>query len=632
MNPFYDTQSFDIYPPTIITTEIPISPLESYYQEKFSTLHQVLLERTNQYTFLDKLHPYFLFTPHRISNGILLIILVLIILWMIPTTREKIMLSTFRKVFVVVVTFILRAVSKVTFIKTDKLIRKVESDYNEEGMHVGALSLQSEFNRNQNLERVGHVDVKTFYGQHLSDIRALKGQQDMLVSLDQEGKIVVWNTHTQQPSVCLGRQARCLQMNKDAIAAGFDDGHICVWDRHFMLVYELKTSHPVSHILLLDKVLISVHRNGDLCQWKDGQLIQTASTKAHIICIHCSESYLFTSSKDAKVVCWDIKTWKKQYTLANDTLVTSLATQVLRDGVGILVTGSMDGAVKVWDLNTGSTMCTLSKGGIIKKESGAEEVGGPLLQFSTVARHYQPKTEPVNANHDDAISQVVTTRISNPDFDEDTCPACRKVLSSGFFIASCGMNGSVHVWRLDRLSGYTGCVQCAKDYHPRKHRSDEQWQPLFLGKLTQEGGRCLVLFDTMILAGLRQMQGRWEVWFTSLQYFEPSVLVDDWTIPSVVRNLERDDDTIDEESDNDYESNIFEFLLFFIFGMKKAVKPVKKTKSKNNEREMAEYDDSYELLPFSSVRYAWQVNETSFCCDYGNFLKLVSFHPEQEEK
>jgi hypothetical protein len=272
----------------------------------------------------------------------------------------------------------------------------------------------------------------------------------------------------------------------------------------------------------------------------------------------------------------------------------------------------------------------VSKGGIVKKELGAEEVGGPLLQFSTVARHYQPKTEQVDANHEDAIQQVVTVRISNPDYENDACPSCHTTLSSGFFIASCDKGGSVHVWRLDRYGGYAGCVQCAKDYHIRKHRTTEdEWQPLFLGNLKGTG---LVLFETMVLGGVRQEGLTWRVWFTSLQYFEPSPLTEeDWAIPSVTYDLEKDesDEDEDEQEEAEDDSGVIEYALYWMFGMKKVTRPVQKSKAKLNETRLMD-DDAYELLPFSSVRHSLTVSKMSFCCDYGNFLKVV--HYRQKEK
>lgn len=47
------------------------------------------------------------------------------------------------------------------------------------------------------------------------------------------------------------------------------------------------------------------------------------------------------------------------------TGITSVSTQQLNNGLGIVVTGSSVGAIKVWNIDSSDAICTVSRGGII---------------------------------------------------------------------------------------------------------------------------------------------------------------------------------------------------------------------------------------------------------------------------
>lgn len=689
LNPTYAVETLQVYAPLVmiisssITTtttttatatadQTLVDQLTSYYNNSFQVLGQWMKQRSQQqHPILDAFHPYLLLAYSvNIPSIILLFVLVCIIMWMTPWVREQYMLPFLRKAFVRIVTLILRMLSSVTPIKTDVWIRKVENEYNEDGVHMGAISMQSRFNMLQNKNKVRNVSIQTLTGMHIADIRDMHASGHLIASIgQQDGKIVLWdrckgewmarldtlkslggglngwvaaerNKRYYRQSVSRHYNnninnkkylphARCVQIDQDQryVVAGFEYGLICVWNADTVhLIRELTIPQQQQQHQLEDRVvrllfiegeenykdiassqqekyILSVHRNGKLREWNihTGDMMRCIDsghtreiTQTLIIPNSSSQHsdtnsyYIITASKDGTTQCWSrtLCQWTHLYTLTYHNMITSIAAQQLHNGMGILVTGSNDGAVQVWNLDSGTAVCTLSKGGTVHKKThsaATAEVGGPLLQFSTVARstalgdgtltaahvsqQQQQQQHWATSDHSDAISQVVVTRISNPEYKDDTCPGCHTVINSGFFVASCALDESVHAWRLNRTAlskQEIGCSQCAKDYHRRQQQqqplysarttrlptaggpvstlrskqrklhasstssggvagrmcytsgeeSESMCLPpqqhemslsaLFLGKLNQEAGRGLVFCDNMVLAGCRR--------------------------------------------------------------------------------------------------------------------------------
>lgn len=850
LNPTYMSQNIEIHAPYIITI-IPnnnndstvhskhqqiVDQLQGYYSGSFTALRQLMKQRSKQSSVFDAFHPYLLLAYSvNIPSIILLCMLIGIMMWMTPFIREKFMLPFLRKAFVRIVTCILRILSSITPIKTDILIKKVENEYNEDGMHLGAISLQSRFNILQNQDNVRNVAIKTLTGMHIADIRAMHVSGNLIASVgQQDGKIVLWDKskgewiarldklkrlggglngwvaaeknrkHHNPHRILLSRQnpnkkhdikqlshARCIQIDLDEkyIVAGFEYGLICLWnadtahlireltinqDQLYCPVVEdrvirvffieiddkiIANTKPQSDFMPLqqDKHILSVHKNGKLREWdiKTGDMTQCIDsghtreiTQVYLIPnnqkIDTNTFYIITASKDGTTKCWSRThtQWTHLYTLNYQNIITSIAAHQLHNGMGILVTGSNDGAVQVWNLDSGAAICTLSKGGIINKKlnnAASAEVGGPLLQFSTVARSatsddrnspansYHQQQHLVKSDHSDAVSQVVITRISNPEFENDTCTGCNAVINSGFLVASCALDESVHAWRLNRTAlnkKDVGCTRCAKDYHRRQqplynvrtrptsgpvsalrskqrkmhtngasrfntsgeeseggpvYQQQQQQQQelklsaLFLGKLSQEASCGLVFCDNMVLAGCRRRRiidynddhGDWEAWFSSLQYYEPPPIEEDASlIPVITFDLEKDADkdlNQSEESSKHQEKdtmlNIRDQVLLKIFGIKKvrntvcrpnavsrknvksepisAAKTVQYSDSdslkdddtitEDDNLQEEDYDEAFNALPFSTIRCIVPINGNGFSCDYGNFIKIVTF-------
>ncbi|KAI8639693.1 hypothetical protein BD408DRAFT_420929 [Parasitella parasitica] len=726
LNPTYMNQNLQIHAPHVIILSPTnnsdsfaidkqqqqrrvVHQLQSYYDESFAALRKLMKQRSRQSSIFDLFHPYLLLAySTNIPSVVLLFMLICIVMWMIPLIREKFMLPFLRKAFVRITTCILRMLSSITHIKTDVLIRKVESEYNEDGLHLGAISLQSRFNTLQNQTKVRNVSVETLMGMHTADIRAMHTSGNLMVSIgQQDGKIVLWdmskgewiarldmlkrlgggmngwavaekNRHHQIPQhIWMSQQqpykrkdirhlthARCIQIDRSQsyIVAGFEYGLICVWNADTLhLVRELNinqnqlynpalqdrvirilfvdmdhkaTLAPQDDLKPLDKYIISVHRDGKLREWnlKTGDMTQCIHsghtreiTQAQLIpnnqTTDTNTLYFITASKDGTTRCWSRTPaqWTLLYTLNYRSMITSVAAEQLHNGIGVLVTGSNDGAVQVWNLETGTAICTLSQGGTVRKTNSvaSAEVGGPLLQFSTVARstpsddsNASADSSLVKSDHSDSVSQVVITRIGDPKFENDMCPNCSTVVDNGFIIASCALDGFVHVWRLERTAlseKELGCAQCRRQqplYNARarpisaavgnlrskqrrmhssnasrfnisgeepdacrrqqqqqQQHQEQAFSASFMGKLSQEGGHGLVFCDNMILAGCRRRRrrryivddtnddennGDWEAWFTSLQYYEPPPVEEDAAMIPVI-TFDLEQDVDDEE-------------------------------------------------------------------------------------
>ncbi|KAI9029572.1 hypothetical protein CLU79DRAFT_467583 [Phycomyces nitens] len=267
--------------------------------------------------------------------------------------------------------------------------------------------------------------------------------------------------------------------------------------------------------------IVSVHKSGLLREWDilSGECLHTILTghKRDITILHVVSSktphrklgltWVFTASKDGLVQCWQRKmvknqcdgldlstttTWTCAYTIDEHggQPITAMASELLANNVSVLVTGTNDGAVKVWNLETGGALCTLSTGGVKRKDPEIQ-IGGPLLKFSKLDTslpddpqyaHYQLDSKPshVQADHCGPITQVVITQTCSTQVVPDACKGCDTCFSSGFAVASCSIDDTVHVWRLERQERQptkhvdalhdSNHTLCAKDYHQKVYR------------------------------------------------------------------------------------------------------------------------------------------------------------------
>ncbi|OBZ88562.1 hypothetical protein A0J61_03386 [Choanephora cucurbitarum] len=203
-------------------------------------------------------------------------------------------------------------------------------------------------------------------------------------------------------------------------------------------------------------------------------------------------------------------------------------------------------------------------------------------------------------------------------------------------------------------------------------------QSTFLGKIDQVAGQALVFCDN-ILAGVRRRRhhhhtetnklpkSEWEVWFASLQYYDPSLHKDDdaeesnhMRIPIEVFDLEDDVQTTlphskrDKKEEEHYKAiQVLKGTLLNLFTSSsspsssplghqepmqrdhtlkyKRIHAYSSESSDEDTRKDQEEDltleeenlDAGENLPFSTVRRIVSLDGSGLACDFGNFIKLI---------
>ncbi|KAI8889716.1 WD40 repeat-like protein [Backusella circina FSU 941] len=713
--------------------------LDSYYKHMSTAINNIFHPLPKEH-LLQKAVKLFLYL--NVPGLLVALILILLLLWMLPPLRENWLLPFLRSLFVRTVTIIVRGlvatVGKVPFVR--KLVTDL-NEYTEDGTHIGAISIQSRYNRSQIDANVQNVNIKTLIGQHTADLKAIFANPNLLLSIGQDGRGVLWNSRKGEwlmrldrlkKANSLGWQAEqrkigfakieknpgtkhlvpttCgeIDRQKKCIALGYEDGAIRLWDANTaLLISELTsgqindqeekeetlrqrgqrknnsrfactTTTKVVHVAFLEssteKHLVSLHKDGKLYEWNviDGKAIQCfpSGHTREITMLQVLENnsysffYVITASKDGKMICWKcslnekMTIWNRLYSIDVHCPITSIASQQLQNGIGIIVTGSEDGAVKVWDLDKGNLLCTLSKSDHPSLLQGDDLV----ISHVNLNKHSTSRDLDV-CDHRGAVYHVAVTCIKNNEFKDSKCPICNTPLNSGFFVASVGQDNVVNTWRVLYRKGIDtpGCTSCAKDYHRHQFKRrgwklnssndsdvpsspswtntrssrkkapkqcEEEWDSLFLGKIPQLAGRGILFCDNMILSGVRRnaIHHHWEAWFSSLQYYEPSTLENEsQVIPTVAYPLEED---LEQEDPVKQDIKFWDGLLLHLFGIKK-VRSNKKRRleSIRFDEEEVEDDDAYEMLPFSYIQFVVPTSGYGFACDYGNFIKIISFNP-----
>ncbi|KAI8384812.1 uncharacterized protein BYT42DRAFT_612483 [Radiomyces spectabilis] len=288
VNPSRSNQYLHLHAPyLIVLSKDPIKGLERaiYYEEKILANHaaQPLAGRPARFQLglsgllLNSLHRYLMYILHvNVPLLLLCIVLVCILMWITPQWREEWLLPFLRDIFVKVTRRLVYYAVKYTSWKTPALAQHIVQDmkeYDEDGIHLGAISLQTQFNQQQTRSHITNVKIRTLAGKHVADVHRLTAgaTHDTLVSCGQDGRIVLWdtekgewmarldrlgqnNTHasdrelnphywkrikskqrTRPAAHAVSRPlktARCvnIDLGNKWIAAGFDDGIIRVWD------------------------------------------------------------------------------------------------------------------------------------------------------------------------------------------------------------------------------------------------------------------------------------------------------------------------------------------------------------------------------------------------------------------
>ncbi|KAI7861986.1 hypothetical protein BDF14DRAFT_1895813 [Spinellus fusiger] len=263
---------------------------EAYYEAKANMLQEAYalcpdVQPHIAYYGLQALHQLLLFIILLINvpSLILCLVLVGIIMWMMPSWREQVLLPLLKTAFVNITSRLLFTMAPFLPWRS-ALIRRIaqqwSDEYTTDGIHLGAISAQEQFNRlrNNNIKR---VIVKTLSGKHVADVVKLdsSSRHNKLVSCSQDGSIVVWDTYAanwmarldtvhQSPIGATGHMnsayqtqfmrarftktlssARCVKLDQGDrwVAAGFEDGAVRVWNIGTgQLVRELTFSAKIS--------------------------------------------------------------------------------------------------------------------------------------------------------------------------------------------------------------------------------------------------------------------------------------------------------------------------------------------------------------------------------------------------
>jgi WD40 repeat protein len=164
----------------------------------------------------------------------------------------------------------------------------------------------------------------------------------------------------------------------------------------------------------------------------------------------------------------------------------------------------------------------------------------------------------------------------------------------------------------------------------------------FLGVVDQPGGYGLVFCDK-ILAGVRRTaleydgikrNGEWEVWFASLQYYDPTANDNSLFIP--IESFHLDTKSVqqhDTMNDTTQSAQLNEALqdLFNTSHVSPYTKSGLLNKKRihlskeciDEEEDGTDMLEAGEILPFSTVRRVIPLDGSGIACDFGNFIKLV---------
>lgn len=151
---------------------------------------------------------------------LLCVVLIGIIMWLIPSWRDQWLLPFLMSMLTKAsndanqhFTRVMRYVPK----RVRALLMQDVDDYDEDGVHRGAISAQKQFDKYQHKSNINNVEIKTLSGNHIADIWSIaaNAKHGTLVSCGQDGRLVLWDA-------IKGRWMARLDRVTQAHGGGFD--------------------------------------------------------------------------------------------------------------------------------------------------------------------------------------------------------------------------------------------------------------------------------------------------------------------------------------------------------------------------------------------------------------------------
>lgn len=281
-----------VNPPYLVSyTSDPQQHLEQaqFYEEYFATKKTMIQEepakqparprsRFRQFLYESVTRMLCLLAVVNFPSILLCIALVIIIMWLTPPWRDQWLVPFLKTAFIEVINGIRYYLKRTVQMLPESVSSRItseKSEYDENGVHRGAISAQNQFNQ-LNKSHVSNVQVKTLSGKHTADVHqlAVNAKHGTVVSCGQDGRIVMWDADQGEWMARLDRlrqtssgllegdlnplywraatkrhllqrqssgnrrpskqmmPARCIKIDQGNkwIASAFDDGVIRVWD------------------------------------------------------------------------------------------------------------------------------------------------------------------------------------------------------------------------------------------------------------------------------------------------------------------------------------------------------------------------------------------------------------------
>lgn len=179
-----------------------LDQLQQLYLAKSILVRSKLQRRPSLFRMfvLSRLQNCLIFISHiNIPMLMLCFVTMGIITWMTPKWRDQWLVPFLTKSFNECCGAIIRYFP-ITLLKRIYYLNKggpeLTKEYDNDGLHRGAIAVQNIFNQQQYRANVKHVQVRTLSSQHVADIQNLDANaKHSLVSCGQDGRVVLWNSN-----------------------------------------------------------------------------------------------------------------------------------------------------------------------------------------------------------------------------------------------------------------------------------------------------------------------------------------------------------------------------------------------------------------------------------------------------